>query len=191
MSFEKHLRKLNIDEAIIREIMSVDYQKDKNPHQDTANFMAKAVQKCEELLDYDTISEVMFDRACCKSGSRLKNARNLAKNHGNTSTSEKLILLGKLKYMGNPFLNSHGDIETVAIGSHQQSNMRCPCWQLKGTQPVSGRMPLSYCKCCAGHFRFHYQKALGLTLRVKEVVSSILNSGGKLPCVFIFEIIKK
>lgn len=51
-------------------------------------------------------------------------------------------------------------------------------------------MPLTYCLCCAGHFMFHYQKALNIKLRVKKVVSSIINSEGKEPCVFIYEIVK-
>ncbi|WP_066498201.1 hypothetical protein [Abyssisolibacter fermentans] len=190
MGFEKHLRKLNIDEMIIEKIMNVDYPRDKdNPKQDLANFMAVAMQKCEELLDYDTISEVMYDRACCKSGARLKNSRLFAKENKNKTLEEKLSLLGNVNYMGKPFLNKNGDIETVAVGSYNISNMTCPCWHFNGAKPANSLMPLSYCKCCAGHFRFHYQKALGLKLRLKEVVSSILNSDGKSPCVFIYEII--
>lgn len=190
MGFEKHLRKLNIDEMVIEKIMNVDYPKDKdNSKQDLANFMAAAMLKCEELLDYDTISKVMYDRACCKSGFRLKNSRIFAKEHNNKTLEEKLNLLGNVKYMGKPYLNMNGDIETIAVGSYNSNNMTCPCWHFKGAEPVSGPMPLSYCKCCAGHFRFHYQKALGEKLRLKEVVSSILNSNGKSPCVFIYEII--
>ena len=63
-----------------------------------------------------------------------------------------------------------------------------PCWNFSGCVPVSGPMPLSYCLCCAGHFRFHYEKALGVKLRVKQVVSSNINSGAKEPCVFLFQI---
>lgn len=191
MEFEKHLRKSNIDEETISKIMNVSYPKDKDDSkQDLANFMAAAMQKCEELLDYDTISEVMFDRACCKSGLRLKNSRSFAKEHNNKTLEEKLSLLGNVKYMGKPFLNKNGDIESVAVGSYDRNNMICPCWHFKGAKPFNSPMPLSYCKCCAGHFRFHYQKALREKLRLKEVVSSILNSDGKSPCVFIYEIVE-
>lgn len=118
MTFDNHLRKLKIDETTIEKIINIDYPKDKeNPKQDETNFMAAAMKKCEEMLDYDTISEIMFDRACCKSGFRLKNAKLLAKEHGNKTMEEKLILLGNLKHMGKPFLNSSGDIETIAVGN--------------------------------------------------------------------------
>ena len=51
-------------------------------------------------------------------------------------------------------------------------------------------MPINYCLCCAGHFRFHYQKALGIKLRVKKIVSSAFDSNPQY-CSFIFEIIEK
>jgi hypothetical protein len=191
MDFDKHLRKQGIEESIIEKIMGVDYQINKeNPKQNTADFMEVALHKCEELLSYDTISEIMFDRACCKTGIRLNNSKAFAKEHANKTIEEKLKLLCDVPNMGKPCLNSDGDIETVAVGSFESNGMVCPCWQLGGATPVNGPMPLSYCKCCAGHFRFHYQKALNEKLRLKEVLSSILNSNGRLPCVFVYEIKK-
>lgn len=191
MSFADHLRNAGIDEEIVEQIMSVSYTRDEsNPEQDCVNYHAAAMQKCEELLDFGTISDIMFGRSCCKSGFRLKNARQLAREHGDKTLEEKLVLLGELRYMGKPRLNSDGDIESTAVGSYEHSGgMTCPCWYFNGHVPDEGPMPLTYCLCCAGHFRFHYQKALGVKLRVKRVVSSIINSGGELPCVFVYEII--
>lgn len=196
MGFDQYLRKLQVDESIIETIMNANYPADVlhpvdavHPKVDSANFMAAAMRKCEELMDYDTVSEVMYDRACSKTGFRLKNSRQFTKEHGGKTLAEKLVLLGNVKYMGKPFLNEAGDIETVAVGTMNSAGMTCPCWRLGGDKPVNGPMPLSYCKCCAGHFRFHYQKALSLKLRLKEVISSILNSDGTKPCVFIFEIV--
>jgi hypothetical protein len=186
MTFLEALYKAKIDEAIIKQVMDVEYSKDPdNPKQDNANFMAAAMHKCEELMDFDKISEVMFHCACCKSGYRLENAKQMAKDHGGKTLAEKVEMLGQLQYMGKPRLNVDGDIETIGIGYMD----RCPCWNFGGCTPVNGPMPLSYCLCCAGHFRFHYQKALAVKLKVKKVVSSIINSGGKEPCVFIFRTI--
>jgi hypothetical protein len=53
-------------------------------------------------------------------------------------------------------------------------------------EPVS----ITYCYCCAGHFRHHYQNALGIKLKTKKVISSVLNSLGKKPCQFVYEIDK-
>ncbi|MHB0998629.1 MAG: hypothetical protein ACYC27_05225 [Armatimonadota bacterium] len=190
MSFADNLRKAKVDEEIIEQIMNVDCPRDEtNENQDTANFYAAAMKKCEELLDFDTISDVMFTKSCCKGGYRLNNAKQLAKDHGDKPIEEKLVLLGELKYMGKPHLNADGDIEGPMVGTYGSDGMTCPCWYFKGCTPVNGPMPLTYCLCCAGHFKVHYQKALGVKLRVKKVVSSIINSGGKLPCSFVYEIV--
>lgn len=186
MDFAEALRKAQINEPMIEQILGVDYPRDGNPRQDKANFFAAAMRKCEQVLDFETISTVMFHRACCKSGFRLENAKKLAKEHGGESLEEKLELLGQLQYMGKPALNEEGDIQTVGIGKMEH----CPCWNLGGCTPVNGPMPLAYCLCCAGHFLFHYKKALRLKLRVKKVVSSNLNSEGSEPCVFVYEVVK-
>lgn len=189
MEFEDYLRKQEIDEKIIEEIMGVNYPKDKNNlKQNYANFMAAAIRKCDELLEPDVISEIMYNRACCKTGAKLKNSRRFAKENKDKTIEEKLKLLGNERYMGKPFLNKNGDIQTIAVGNYNCDNLVCPCLHFGGAKPQNGLMPLSYCKCCGGHFRFHYQKALGEKLILKEVVSSILNSEGKEPCVFIYEI---
>jgi hypothetical protein len=188
--FVESMKKNKVDPGIIDQILNVEYQKDDNPGQENANYYAKAMPKCEELLGFDMTAKIMFGRACCKSGYRLENAKQLNKDHGDKPLAEKLELLGTLKYMGMPRLNEDGDIETTAVGSHSAANMTCPCWRLKGCAPTGEKMPLTYCLCCAGHFMFHYQKALNLNLQVKRVVSSIISSQGKEPCVFIYEILK-
>jgi hypothetical protein len=190
MSFDKHLRNAKVEEAVIEQIMNVDYPKDKDEKKDNANFMAAAMHKCEELLDYDTVSKAMYDRACCKSGVRLKNVKAFAKEFMDHPLDEKLERLSGVPYMGKASLNVAGELELNAVGSYGYESYQCPCWNFNGARPINGPMPLSYCKCCGGHFRFHYQHALGIKLRLKEVKSSILNSEGKTPCVFLYEIIK-
>ena len=186
MTFQQALAKAGICPEHIERILGVDYPKDPgNPKQDAANFMAHALREAEALLGFERLAEVMAHRSCCKSGFRLDNAKRLAKEHGGRPFDEKLALLGQLQYMGKPTLNADGDIETVAIGRMDS----CPCWALGGCKPANGPMPLTYCLCCAGHFLFHYQKALGVKLSVKKVVSSNLGSGGE-PCVFVYQIIQ-
>lgn len=188
--FKQSMEKRRIPTDTIKQILDVEYQKDSNKAQDNANFFAKAMQRCEDLLGFDLTAKIMFQGACCKSGYRLENAKKLNKEHGNKTLIEKLTLLGTLQYMGHPYINEDGDIVSEAIGSQNHEKMTCPCWNFNGCMPVDERMPLSYCLCCAGHFMFHYQKALGAKLRVKKVISSILNSQGAEPCVFIYEIVK-
>jgi len=192
MAFADHLRKAKVDEQTIQEILGHDAASEpREGTQEYVDYMAKVLTKCDDVLDHDAFNAAMFDRACCKCGYRLNNAKQMDKEHGDKPLVEKLKLLGELKYMGKPFLNEEGDIETVAVGSYGFTGMYCPCWRLKGMSPSDGPMPLSYCTCCGGHFMFHYQKALGLKLRLKKVVSSTLNSKGAAPCVFQYQILNK
>jgi hypothetical protein len=119
----------------------------------------------------------------------LNGARNLPKNMPKKRWRKNSSCLHRYSGWAPPRLNADGDIETVAVDAGMDGN-DCPCWQLGGHTPQDEKMPLTYCLCCAGHFRFHYQKSLGLKLRVKHVASSILHSGGNKPCVFVYEIVK-
>lgn len=186
--FEKYRKKAGVRGDVIKQIVNAGYKKSDNEKQDNANCCATVMAKCEELLDFDTIAEVMFLRACCKSGFRLDNARMIAREHADKSLEEKLALLGEQKYMGHPHLVENGDIYTGhCAGSETPEQLKCSCWRFNGCVPNEGKMPLSYCLCCAGHFRFHYQKALGVKLRVKKIVSSVFGEPSQY-CSFLFEI---
>lgn len=55
--------------------------------------------------------------------------------------------------------------------------------------PVQLDHPVSktYCYCCAEHFRFHYQIALGIKLQTKEVVLRVEQSQpGTLPIYLLY-----
>ena len=188
-TFDQNLKKAGVSDEIIADVINVTYSKSKNEKQNNADFYAAALNKCDELLEYDTLAEAMFDRACCKGGYRLSNAKKLAKESKDKTLAEKLELLGQLKYMGHPQLTEEGDIFTgYCAGSGTPDKLKCSCWQLSGCVPKESKMPLSYCLCCAGHFRYHYQIALGLKLRVKKVVTSVFNEPAQY-CSFLLEIV--
>ena len=188
-SFEKHLKKAGVPDELAARIAGVSYPESDDEKQDNANYWAAALTQCNELLDADVLEEVMFSRACCKSGFRLENARMIAGEYGDKSLEEKLTLLGQQKWMGNPRLNEDGDIFTgYCAGGSGEGALHCSCWRIGDKHPVDGRMPRSYCLCCAGHFRFHYQKATGLKLHVKEIVSSVFDDPPDF-CSFLFEIV--
>jgi len=87
--------------------------------------------------------------------------------------------------MGQPVLNDDGTIR-AELHYRVDNEYKCACPnfnKLKNRPEVSS----TYCLCCAGHFRYHYQNAFGIKLRTKEIRSSPLNSHGENPCVFIFE----
>lgn len=185
----KYLILAGVDEETARAIDAAPYPGDDNEKQDAANRHAAMLRMMTERLDGETLRDVMFHRACCKTGSRLKNARTLAKEHAGEPLPKKLEALAALPYMGTPTLTESGDIDTgPCAGTILPGGLhRCSCWQLGGKKPVQGSMPTEYCLCCAGHFRFHYEKALGLKLRVKAVRSSAFEDRTQ-GCAFVLSI---
>ena len=148
------------------------------------------IDKMDELLTKDQQLAVMEQQGCCKSGQRDKDCRAFGKEHAGKPLAEKLKLLAKVQYMMVPQLNDNGTI-TVTWGGHQngvhQGATTCSCGTIKKLkQPFS--VSSTYCGCCAGHFLYHYQNALGVKLRLKDIVSSPLNTNGEKPCSFVFEV---
>jgi len=189
--YENCLKSAGVNGDIIEQIVNAPYQASENEKQDSANYCAAVIVKCDELLDFDTIAEAMLDRACCKDGFRLKNSEKVARRRARKSLEKKLDLLGKQKWMGRPQLTEDGDIFTGhCAGEGPPEALRCSCWCFEGALPEQGKMPLNHCLCCAGHFRHHYQTALGVKLRVKKIVSSVFGEPPQY-CSFLFEIVEE
>jgi len=182
LSFEESLRKYKVDEEIIRSIIDVPYEKDENRRQEAANFEYAALKKCDELLDFDILCKVRCERSCSTTGSVLLQSKQFAKDNSSKSLEEKIALL---QHIPKPVFIDQYRLEGLICGKFDV----CPCTCLRGCTPKEDVMPLSYCLCCAGFLKFHYEKSLGIKLRIEKMVSSILNSKGTQPCVAIYEIL--
>ena len=146
----------------------------------------------DKLLTKEQCLAIMEMQGCCKGGKRDKDCKAFAKEHAKKPLAEKLALVSGVEYMMSPRLNEDGTI-TIAWAGHQNGvhtgNTTCSCGTVKKLkQPFS--VSATYCGCCAGHFLYHYQNALGVKLRLKEIVSSPLNTNGNKPCSFTYEIVK-
>lgn len=178
--------KLNISPDIIEKI---DFDADtsgNNPFPVLA-----VIDKIDELLNKEQRFAVMEKQGCCKGGKRDKDCKEFAKKHVNKSIIEKLSLISEIEYMMVPCVNEDGTF-TITMSNYQNGvhtgKTTCSCGTIKKLrQPFS--VSSTYCGCCAGHFLYHYQNALGVKLRLKEINSSPLNTNGEEPCSFTFEII--
>jgi hypothetical protein len=184
--FKHVLVEFHVDDAIVAQIME-DYERiaDKDPKEKRAAFFAQAVRRMDALLDVETCHAIRDACACSKGGWRLKAAQKVAKAYKTCSLEEKVHALRQITHMGSPTLNADGTI-TAGIGGEDGCHCACSVFDsLELSEPVSQ----TYCYCCAGHFRFHYQIALGKKLMTHSVVSSALESLGKKPCRFVYKII--
>jgi len=85
------------------------------------------------------------------------------------------------------FLNADRTI-TLKFGLEaKKGDWYCPCAPIKKLKPYA--FPLTYCGCCGAHARYTHEFALGVKLRLKEIVSSMANSDGERLCEFIYEIV--
>jgi hypothetical protein len=148
-----------------------------------------AVEKMDEFLSHEQCMAIMESQGCCKTGKRDEDCKAFAQKHANKTLGEKIKLLSTVEYMMAPALNEDGTI-TVTFSGHQNGKHAgantCSCSVIKKLKQPFSVTP-TYCGCCAGHFRYHYQNALGVKLRLLRVESSPLNTNCEAACSFTFK----
>ena len=160
------------------------------PNNDIQNVIA-VIEKMDELLTNEQRLAIMEKQGCCKSGQRDRDCKAFAEEHKDKTLAEKIKLISSIQYMMSPRLNEDGTI-TVSFGGNQNGihtgKTTCSCGQIKNLKQPFSVTP-TFCGCCAGHFLYHYQNILGVKLKLKEIISSPLNTNGEKPCEFKFEIV--
>ena len=182
-SINQSLIDTNISEEIRNKIMCVD------PNSHTPEDIIKVIEKMDLCLEKDQCLSIMEKEGCCKSGKRDKDCKKYAKENKNKTFTQRLDGISSIQWMGNPHLNNDGTI-TTGVYWNENGVFRCACStikKLKGKKSISS----TYCGCCAGHFMYHYENLLGVKLKLKEIVSSPLNTNGEKPCEFIFQVVEK
>lgn len=181
----------NIDKQVIDKIIGDDGD------------LINVIKRMDEMLAPDVKYKILDLCACCTKSSK---SHKIAKDYGRVmaekSLQEKINgLAGAVFYADCVTLNNDNTL-TVHFCWDVNGNKTCSCCDIKAPI-IAGKllaknkkvavddrvMPLSYCFCCAGHFRYHLQNALGIKLKTKEIVSSPINSKGEKPCEFILEIV--
>ncbi len=188
MPFLEKIEKTMIKEGIPSEVIKGIIPQVNN---DVQNVIS-VIDKMDKLLSEEQRLAIMEKQGCCKSGKRDRDCKAFGKKHKEKPLVEKIKLLSGVKYMMSPKLNKDGTI-TVSYGGYQNGvhtgKTTCSCGQIKRLeQPFF--VSATFCGCCAGHFLYHYQNALGVKLKLKEIVSSPLNTNGEKNCEFKFEIVE-
>lgn len=185
----KKIYKTMVEEKIPDEIMAnFDFTEEKG---NDPQPIIKLVNQMDKFLTKEQCYAIMEKQGCCKGGKRDKDCKSFGKENADKSLMEKLALISKVENMMAPTLNDDGTI-TIRLSGHQNGshvgNTTCSCSAIKKLKQPFSISP-TYCGCCAGHFLYHYQNALGVKLKLKEIVSSPLNTNGEKPCEFTFEVV--
>jgi hypothetical protein len=186
------LKKYGVDERLIDNIYK-GYEdiKDSSSKKTKIPFMRRAMKIMDENLDADLCYQIIDSCACCIGGTRDKKVKEFLKSiEGKNLTLEERV---KALREAHPFENYMTTLQedgTIRDGIYykvdEEFKCACPCLNKeKLDEPISS----TYCLCCAGHFRHYLQKSLGVNIKTKQVESSPLESMGKKPCVFIFEVV--
>lgn len=187
--FKESLNMFKINESIQQEI-NVGYEElvSSSPKPDKAEYFRRAMTILDKKVSADVITQMMDYNGCCKSGARQKASVAFAKANKDKTLAEKVPLISEVRNMGKPTLISEDLLSILAVQYYDGVRYRCACPNFNSSIKYLDTSK-TYCKCCSGHFRYHYQIMLGVKLELVEVTSSPLGSDGKDPCVFLYKII--
>jgi len=115
----------------------------------------------DELLSEDERLDIMQEQGCYKVGEADEMNRAFDRAHAGKSVEERIALLDeKTVHPCVPCrVNGDGTL-TVYWEIGEAGKYQCVCeryHQLKEEQPKLGDITKTYCGCCGGHIRYHYQ----------------------------------
>jgi hypothetical protein len=149
------------------------------------------INQMDVLLSKEQCLSVMEEQGCNKHERVVAPFRQFGKDNADKTIEEKIKLLDKLESVHKaPYcLNSDGTL-SIYWGYERNGNYICVC-PITPELTEQKNIPITFCGCCGGHVRYTFQYALGVKLKLKEIVSSANSSNGKSICKFTFEIIHK
>lgn len=187
--FRETFTRFNIDPQVLEEIDSgFEDVTTKTKKSRKLQYFARAVDIMDEKLDFETKRDLMDENGCCKSGARLKNSKAFAKKYAELSPAERAARVGEAPNMGAARFNADGTLCIDAVKFWDGEKFLCPCPSLNADKRDIS-VSRTYCMCCAGHFRFHYEIMLGIKLKLLSVDSSPLDTSGKEFCGMTFEVV--
>lgn len=177
------IKQTMIDKGIPKEVMEqfvFPESKDETPEEKIA-----FVNQMDNLLSKVQILSVMEEQGCNKNEPTAEFMLKLK----DKSIGERIKILNAMGI--NEFARSRlNDDGTLSIFWDFEENGKyicvCPCMN---TLSKSTTVSLTYCGCCSGHVKYHFENSLGVKLRLIEIVSSPISSNGEKQCEHLFEII--
>ena len=182
--------KKTMKEQIPAELMArIEFPKPKGNQPEA---VLSLVNQMDKLLSREQCLSVMEEQGCCKDDKITAPFRAFGLKHADKTVDEKIKLFDELETVHKApcHLNPDGTL-SIYWGHGKDGNYQCVCSLIKKLYKERGgpvSVSSTFCGCCGGHVRNTYQYALGVKLRLKEIVSSPISSDGKKRCEFLFEI---
>jgi len=182
--------KKTMKEQIPADLMSqIEFPKPKGNQPDE---VLSLINQMDKILTHRQCLSVMAEQGCHKDDNTTAPFRAFGQKHADKTVAEKLNLFDELEtgHKAPCHLNPDGTLSVYWDGWNREKK-HCVCHVIKRLYKERGspvNVSKTFCGCCAGHIRNTYQYALGVNLRLKEIVSAPINSNGKDRCEFLFEI---
>lgn len=187
----RHIRKLaeqlesaSIDREIISRIMAgrEDILKTTSPAE-KADWLRIAMTRMDNLLDLPTRKAVREPCACRLGKQSAKFSQAVYRD--NPTFEARIAALNKTytSFGGGVWVQDSGEI-IVRFAPKGPQGYLCSCLP-KAEKPLS----VTYCFCCGGQVKHHFQISLGLKLEATPC-GTALSTGGKEPCTFSLKIVE-
>jgi len=145
------------------------------------------VNQMDKLLTREQVLAIMEEQGCHKTE---RTADYMLKFKGKT-IEERIEIINSQHQKHEYYckLNCDGTL-SVSWGYEDKEKYICICPRMEElSQPVT--VSITYCGCCSGTIKHGLEQDLEVSLRLIEIVSSPLSSGGEKHCEHRYEIIKK
>ena len=142
----------------------------------------------DNLLTKEQILSIMEEQGCEKYEHEPHYSELMLKLNGK-SIDERIDILNAMDINKTAHYRINDDGTLSAFADHTRNGKYICCCPIihKLTKPAT--VSLTYCGCCSGHLKYHSEKALGVKLRLIEIVSSPISSNGEKYCEHRFAII--
>jgi hypothetical protein len=191
MAKVKEIKKTMKEIGIPAEIMSkIVFPK---PQGNQPDEVLSLINQMDKLLTYEQCLSVMEEQGCCKGENITAPFTEFQHKYSDKTVKEKIKLLDEIQSGHKPScqLNKDGTLSISWDGWNPEKN-QCVCNVIKRLYKSKGgkiNVSKTFCGCCAGHAKNTIQCALGVNLRLKDIVYSPISSDGKEKCEFLFELI--
>lgn len=140
----------------------------------------------DNLLLKDQILSVMEEQGCNKNEPSAEFMLKFI----DKPLEERIKIINAMSLYEQPHCrqNDDGTLSIFWDNYVENGKYQCVCPIIsKLSKPAT--VSLTFCGCCSGHVKFHFENFLGVKLRLVETVSSPISSNGEKYCDHRFEII--
>ena len=145
-------------------------------------------EQMDRLLTREQILSVMAEQGCEKYAHEPHYSALMQKLDGKT-VEERIAILNAMDINETAHYRVNDDGTLSVLADHTRNGKYVCCCPIihKLSNPVT--VSITYCGCCSGHLKYHSEKALGVKLRLVQIVSSPISSNGERYCEHRFEIL--